>query len=163
MRKNITFAMILLAFNSPSIAQENTEPRQVVEMPTEMKQMFLKNMRGHMEALDQIIAALAENNLSKAADIAESSMGVGHGTKRQCDDDNKGKHSHEFKQNHSSHKEKKFGQFMPIEMKMMGMQLHQSANKFATIARGGNINEAYKALGQISSSCVMCHQSFQVK
>ena len=36
-----------------------------------------------MEALDLIVAALAENDSSSAADIAESSMGVGGGKQRQ--------------------------------------------------------------------------------
>lgn len=160
MRKNIIFIMLLLASNSSLMAQENTDPRLTVEMPPQMKQMFLKNMRGHMEALNQIIAALAENNLLSAADIAESSMGVGHGKKRQCDDN---EHKHNKGQKHSSHKGKAFGKFMPPEMKMMGMQLHASANEFAEVARQGNMNEAYKALSKVSSSCVMCHRSFQVK
>ena len=165
MTHTLSLLTALFIANSPVLAQEMSDPRQVVEMPPEMKQMFLKNMRGHMESLDKIIAALAVEDLSGAADIAENSMGVGHGKKRQCDDANKEEHQH----GHSAHKGEKehkgkgFGQFMPTEMKSMGMGLHTAANEFATVARQGNMGEAYKALRQVSASCVACHKAFRVK
>ncbi len=159
----ITIALLftaVIAFNTPAMAQEQDDTRQNVEMPAEMKQMFLKNMRGHMEALDLIIAALAESNLSNAADIAESSMGVGHGKKRQCDDGDHKKKSHQAQ---DKGKGKPFGQFMPPAMKVMGMGLHNAANEFADVARQGSVNDAYKALRLVSASCVSCHQSFKVQ
>ena len=168
MTKHLSLLTALLIANSPIMAQEVSDPRQLVEMPPEMRQMFLTNMRGHMEALDNIIAALAVEDLSKAADIAEDKMGVGHGKKRQCDDTNINEKTHEH--SHSDHKEKKghkgkkgFGQFMPAEMKIMGMSLHTAANEFASVSRQGNVGDAYKALRQISASCVACHKAFQVK
>ncbi len=158
MKKSLSLLIVLLIMSSPLLAQEITDHRQMVEMPPAMKQMFLKNMRGHMESLDLIIASLAAKDLSVAADIAEGKMGVGHGKKRQCDDS-----SHQHKTDHSEHKGKGFGQFMPTDMKVMGMSLHNAANEFATVARRGDIGEAYNALRQISASCVACHQSFRVK
>jgi len=155
--KKILVALLLLPMTLTMAGELNTDPRQAVEMPPEMKNMFLKNMRGHMESLDLIIAALAENDLTEAAAVAETGMGAGHGKKRQCDDEHAGKHKQ------SSRKEKGFGKFMPKEMKMMGMQLHIAANEFADVAREGNMGEAYKSLRHISSACVACHQSFQVK
>jgi len=146
------------------------DTRQMVEMPPKMKVMFLGNMRQHMESLDLVIASLAENDLMAAADIAEQTMGVGHGKKRQCDDKHSEHSKHaEFKQSanpehqHKGDKEKGFGQFMPAEMKTMGMNLHNAANNFAAVARRGDMGEAYKALRQISASCVACHQSFGVQ
>jgi len=119
-----------------------------------------------MEALDQIIAALAENDLDDAAVIAETTMGVvgtGHGKKWECDDgDNAHKHD-QSKHDQSKHEKKGFGKLMPAEMKAMGMSLHSAADDFADVARQGGRGEAYKALRQISSSCVACHQSFGVK
>lgn len=157
--KKLLIALLLLPNVSTIAGELNVDSRQIVEMPEEMKSMFLKNMRGHMESLDLIIAALAKNDLSEAAAVAEAGMGAGHGKKRQCEDDHAGKHKHE----QSSHKAKGFGKFMPKEMKMMGMQLHIAANEFADVAREGDMGEAYKSLRSISATCVACHQSFQVK
>ena len=184
MKKQLHLLALLIASSSTVMAAEHghgaefTDQRHVVEMPAEMKTMFLKNMRTHMESLDLVIASLANNNLAEAADIAESTMGVGHGKKRQCADKDHGKkhddnkQQSEFKQSHNhddtDHKEHKkhgkgFGKFMPVEMKMMGMNLHNAANNFAEVARQGDMGEAYKALRLISASCVACHQSFSVQ
>lgn len=162
MNKYAYLMVSILSMNTTVIAQEMNEHRQMVEMPSEIKQMFLKNMRVHMESLDQIIAALAENNLNEAAKVAETTMGAGHrkGKQRQCDS---GEGSKAHKHKHAGQKGKGFGKYMPTEMKAMGMQLHVAADDFAVVARQGDIGEAYKALRQVSSSCVACHQSFGIK
>ena len=163
MKKFIYLLAILLSSNTALIAEESVDNRHMIEMPPQTKQVFLSKMRGHMEALDQIIAALAEDDLNEAAEIAENTMGVvgtGHGKKWECDDSD-GDHAH--KHNQSEHKKKGFGKLMPPEMKAMGMNLHSAADNFANVARQGDRGEAYKALRQISSSCVTCHQSFGVK
>lgn len=157
MKNYLALLVFLLSANSAIAAPEVADHRQLVEMPPQMQEMFLKNMRGHMEALDLVIAALAENDLSNAAEIAETTMGIGHGKVRQCEDDQAQQHSK------TEHKKKAFGKFMPPAMKAMGMQLHIAADDFAAVARQGNGEEAYKALRQISASCVACHQAFQVK
>jgi len=157
--KKLLAALLLLPATLTIAGELSADTRQIVEMPPEVKSMFLKNMRGHMESLDLIIAALADNDLIEAAAIAEAGMGAGHGKKRQCEDENGGKDKHQ----QSKHQGKGFGKFMPKEMKMMGMELHIAANEFADIAREGDMGEAYKSLRNISASCVACHQSFQVK
>ena len=163
MKKLICLLALLLSSNASLMAQETASDRQMIDMPPETKQMFLSKMRGHMEALDQIIAALADNDLDDAAEIAETTMGVvgtGTGKKWECDDSD-GKDTHKHDQ--SKHEKKGFGRLMPAEMKAMGMNLHTAADEFADVARQGDRGEAYKALRQISASCVACHQSFGVK
>ena len=149
-------ALLLLATNANSV--DEIDLREKVEMPPEMKEMFLKNMRSHMESLDLIIEAIATNNLNDAAVIAETTMGTGGEDKRQCDESATHQHQHK-----AGHKKKAFGRFMPNSMKAMGMQLHVAADNFATVAREGDIAEAYKSLSKISASCVACHQSFRVQ
>lgn len=153
--KKYLLALLFLPMTSVIAEEITADNRQVVDMPPQMQTMFLKGMRVHMESLNLIIAALADNDLAEAASIAETSMGAGQGQKRQCDDEQAKKHQ--------KHQAKGFGQFMPKEMKMMGMQLHIAADEFADVAREGNMGEAYKSLRNISSACVACHQSFQVK
>jgi len=155
--------VFLLLTMTPAMAEDviSDDVRQVVNMPAEMREDFLKNMRGHMESLDHIIAALADSDFSRAADIAETKLGAGQGKKKQCEDE--GEHTQQ-KHQHSPVKNSKkgFGQFMPQEMKKMGMQLHHAANEFANIARKGDAGDAYKSLRNISAACVACHFSFQV-
>jgi len=157
--KNILLALLILPMAFASAEEVASDSRELVVMPAEIKTMFLKNMRGHMESLDLIIAALAENDLTEAAALAEATMGAGHGKKRQCEDDKHGDHQDKK----ANHQKQGFGKFMPKEMRMMGMQLHISANEFADVAREGNMGEAYKSLRNISAACVACHQSYQVK
>ncbi len=169
--KKVVLAFLMFSMAPAMAGDVSMDTRQIVNMPEPMKEIFLKNMRGHMESLDLIIAALAEGDLNEAADIAEAGMGVGHGKVRQCDDAHEGEdhtghegHGDESPQHSpATHQAKAFGKFMPKEMKMMGMQLHHAANVFGDIAREGNVGDAYKALRGISASCVACHQSFQVK
>ena len=162
--KKWLLALIVLPLSSVMAMDPTSDQREVVEMPSQAKIIFLKNMRGHMESLDLIIAALAENDLTEAAIVAEMTMGSGQGKKKQCEDDSaKKEHQHKPDQSHSNHQKKSFGKFMPKEMKMMGMQLHIAANEFADVAREGNMGDAYKSLRNISAACVACHQSYQVK
>lgn len=158
MMKYLSLLVVLMGSSSAISAQETIDSRQKVEMPAEMKQMFLKNMRGHLEALDHIIASLAAEDFAAAADSAETTLGLGHGVARQCDDN-----EHSPKQHTMAKADKGFGLFMPSEMKAMGMELHHAANEFAVVARQGNMGEAYKALRQISGTCIACHQSFRVE
>ena len=161
--KKLLLALIALPFSSVMAVDHTADQREVVEMPSQAKIMFLKNMRGHMESLDLIIAALSENDLTEAAILAETTMGSGQGKKRQCDEGSTEKQQHKHKQSSHKVKGKGFGKFMPKEMKMMGMQLHIAANEFADVAREGNMGEAFKSLRNISAACVACHQSYQVK
>lgn len=159
MKKQLILLSLMLLSSAAANSQETIAPRQVVEMPPQMKELFLKNMRGHMESLDLVIEALAQKDLNQSADIAETTLGLGQSEKSQCDESD----SHQQHKHQSNHKAKTFGQFMPASMKAMGMQLHIAADNFANVARRGDMGEAYKALSKISSTCVACHQAYQVK
>lgn len=161
MKKQLILLSLILLSSSAVNAQETADIRQAVEMPPHMKELFLKNMRAHMESLDRVIEALAKQDLNQSANIAGKTLGLDQDEKSQCDDsDSHQQHKH---QSAVEHKSKAFGQFMPASMKAMGMQLHIAADNFADVARQGEIGEAYKALSKISSTCVACHQAFRVK
>jgi hypothetical protein len=161
MKKELSLLSFLLLSSSAVYAEKTTDFRQIVEMPPPMKELFLTNMRGHMESLDLVIKALAEKDLNLSATLAESTLGLGQSEARQCDDSDS--HQQHKQQSEHKHKAMAFGQFMPASMKAMGMQLHIAADNFADVARQGDMGEAYKALSQISSTCVACHQAFKVK
>jgi len=162
----ILLSILLLPLSSLVMA-EKTDPRNMVEMPAKMQQHFLSNMRRHLISLDAIIAALADEDFEKAADIADNQLGMGK--RHQCDDDG---HKNQHKGvDHKSMtkglgkdpKNKGFGKMMPPEMKAMGMQLHHAASDFAAVARKGDQQESLKALQKVSTTCVACHQTFRVR
>jgi hypothetical protein len=50
---------------------------------------------------------------------------------------------------------------MPAGMRNLGMQMHQSASKFARIAKLGDSSEAYSAFQKVTNSFVACHYSYR--
>ncbi len=167
--QTILLSLFLLSLSSLVMGEE-TDSRNLVEMPPKMQQHFLANMRGHFVSLDAIIAALADEDFEKAADIADNQLGMRK--RHQCEDagheNHKGHHQdldHKSvsKELDKGQKHKGFGKMMPPEMKAMGMQLHQAASNFAAVARNGDTQESLKALQKVSSACVACHQSFRVR
>lgn len=162
-----------MAFFSVAKAEE-PDPRTLVEMPVAMQQKFLSKMREHLITLDAIIAAMAENNLQKAADIADDQLGMWHGKgmgkgmdktrDHECNEQEKaGDHHGQKHEGHSQQTGKGFGKMMPPAMRAMGRQLHQAASQFSTAARNGDVQESLEDLQKISSACVACHQIYRVR
>ncbi|MEZ5842019.1 MAG: hypothetical protein R3D02_16870 [Hyphomicrobiales bacterium] len=54
------------------------DDRQVVELPPQVREMFLAEMRGHLADLDDVVAALAAGDFKGAAKLAEERMQIGH-------------------------------------------------------------------------------------
>lgn len=139
MIKTILFTLLLTS--TLSIAEEK-DPRQLVEFPTMMQSLLLKNMRDHLVVINQILLLLANDELDKAADIAEDRLGMSS-----------------LDSHHASHMAK----FMPQGMRKAGTSMHKAASRFALIAQEGETLPAYKALTQITSACVACHSGYKVQ
>lgn len=130
---------LALAGNISSAAEET---RQLVELPQMMQQHMLSNMRDHLTALNEILADMAEGELDHAAEIAEARLGMSslelHG---------------------ASHMAK----FMPQGMREAGTDMHKAASRFALKAQEGEVLPAYRALAQITASCVACHANYRIR
>ncbi|TQV77847.1 cytochrome c [Denitrobaculum tricleocarpae] len=61
---------------APVSAEE--DPRAAVQLPADVAAAFLAEMRTHMANLDDVMAALAEEDFEAAASIAELQMTQGH-------------------------------------------------------------------------------------
>ena len=118
------------------------DPRQLVKLPEMMQQHMLGNMRDHLQTLNQILIFMSENELGKAADIAEARLGMSslqlHG---------------------ASHMAK----YMPQAMQAAGTSMHRAASRFALKAQEGELQPAYKALTEVTSSCVGCHAAYRIR
>ncbi|MFP4252217.1 MAG: hypothetical protein ACOC02_02835 [Guyparkeria sp.] len=121
-----------------------SDDRQAVSLPAPMRTHMLANMRDHLEAMGEIQAALADEDFTAAADIAESRLGMSsmeeHGASRMA-------------------------RFMPEGMREIGGRMHRSASKFARISRDaevtGDLRPPLEALAGVNRQCVACHAGYR--
>lgn len=125
-----------------SISSADTDSRRMVELPEMMQNHMLANMRDHLVAINEILINVANGNLDKAAEIAESRLGMSslelHG---------------------ASH----MARFMPEDMREAGTNMHKAASRFALVAQEGEVLPAYKALSEVTSACVTCHAGYRIR
>jgi len=140
MLKLTSLCIFLLSISVSAQAETNT--RQLVKFPERMQQHMLANMRQHLESLNEILFLMSNNNLDKAADIAEQRLGMTSLT---------------------SHNASHMATFMPKGMQQAGTSMHKAASRFALRAQEGNSSAAYKALGEVTSACVACHAGYRIR
>lgn len=134
-----------MAAASPS-GNKAIDGRQLVNFPEQMKEHTLSNMRDHLLALQEIQTALANSDYDRAADIAETRLGMTALTA------------------HGAHESSKY---MPRGMQDAGSAMHRSASRFATTAKDasvtGEIKPAVGALAEVMGACVSCHSGYRLK
>ena len=106
-----------------------------------MQTHMLGNMRDHVVSINQILIYLGNDELDKAADLAEERLGMSSLT------------SH-----HASHMAK----FMPEGMRQAGTNMNKAASRFALKAQEGDALAAYKSLSEITTACVACHSAYRI-
>lgn len=132
--------------HAPRPSGHGADARQLVEFPPALREHELANMRDHLLSLQQIQEALAKGRFDKAADIAESRLGMNslklHG-------------AHEV------------AQYMPQGMQEVGEAMHRSASRFALAATdasvSGDVRPALAALSQVTQQCVTCHAAYRLR
>ena len=123
--------------------------RELVKMPAMMQAHMLANMRDHLVALDEILAALAKGNIDGATAIAEKRLGMS---------------------SLSLHGAEHIAKFIPEGMAAAGTRMHHAASRFVIIARDAELNpgraaqhKIYQALQAITENCNACHQSYRIR
>lgn len=116
--------------------------RQLVELPEMMQQHMMSNMRDHLVVINEILLYLSNDEVDKAADIAERRLGVS---------------------SLKSHGASKMAEFMPEGMRQAGTDMHLAASRFSLRAQEGELLPAYKALSEITAACVSCHSSYRIR
>lgn len=149
MRGTVAVAALALLGMAAPPAWPQEDGRELVRMPEMMQQHMLANMRDHLQALDEILAQLADGNVDKAGEIAESRLGMSslevHG---------------------AAH----LAQFMPEGMALAGTEMHRAASRFVIAAQDAELapgkeaqHEVYRALGAVTSACNACHQAYRIR
>lgn len=185
-RPTLAFVAFSLLVTSPALAED---PRQPVELPPDVRDAFLAEMRTHLANLDDIVAALADGNFDEAARVAEINMAFGHYRWQAMAD--AGATDEEI----AAAKERfgtpgtgrgmgqgmgrgmgqgmgagpGFGRYMPDDFRAMGLAFHDTTQGFAETARAVGdppTVEDYQAvlggLWTITLNCRACHDSFRI-
>jgi hypothetical protein len=121
------------------------DARQRVQFPKAIKEHTLSSMRDHLLALTEISEALGHSDYDKAANIAESRLGMSslnlHGADQSA-------------------------QYMPKGMQDIGLSLHRSASQFAVAAQdaaaSNDMPKALKSFANLGRSCVACHAAYRL-
>ena len=135
----IVFCVALGVTGSTDAAEKDL--RQKVKLPPQMRTHMLANMRDHLQALSEIQAALAAKQIDRAADIAETRIGMTSLT---------------------SHGATHMAQYMPKGMQDIGTEMHHAASRFARTAQEGDGQKALENLAQVTQQCVACHAGYRV-
>lgn len=130
---------------APADHKPAKDTRQAVRLPAAMKTHTLANMRDHLLALQEIQAALAVQEFERAADIAETRIGMSSLAL------------------HGAHEVSKY---MPQGMRDAGTAMHRGASRFAVAARDagatGDLKPVLAALAEFTGACVACHSGYRL-
>ncbi|WP_456393771.1 hypothetical protein [Nitratifractor sp.] len=119
-----------------------TDKRIAVSLPLTLREHMLASMRDHLETIHAILKALNNGKFDEAARLAESKLGMSslglHGAKRA-------------------------GRYMPEGMRRAGLALHKAATRFALKAQEEDLPGSYRALEEMTATCVACHAAYRVR
>ncbi len=122
------------------------DTRVLVNMPPQMVDHTLSNMRDHLLALQEINEALAQGKNAKAAATAEQRLGM---TSLRL---------------HGAHE---VAAYMPEGMQQAGTAMHRAASRFVIEAQNsdvtGDLKPALGALSEVMNACVACHAGYRFK
>ncbi len=140
--------LVLIGTYSVS-AGEMADTRQLVKLPKNIENKMLVNMRDHIAALDDIIAAVQAEEFDKAGRIAESRLGWSSLVRRG--DQEVAKH-------------------WAAPMQKMADEMYRASSNFVIVAQDASVEdtkESYKtvmgAIQKITTACRGCHEIFRVR
>ena len=142
MKSSSMIVVVVFSFLFSSNAFSEADSRVMVELPSPMKAHTLKNMRGHLVVIDQLLMLLAEDKMDAASELAESELGMSSLTKHGA-----------------SH----VASYYPSGMRQAGTAMHKAASQFSRVAQEGEILAAYKSLRNITAACNVCHTGYRLK
>ena len=140
------------------MSQMMKDERIEVDLPGPMKGHMLSNMRGHQQAVAEILASLAKGDGEAAATIAETRLGMGSPGSAACKPNAKTGELGDMPKMMATH--------MPEEMRTLGMTMHAQATKFAEEAakakQGADLRPALAELSQVVQACNACHAAYRL-
>lgn len=139
------FSAVLFLGAAPSWADD----RELVDLPAPMAAHMMANMRDHLRALEDMLAALAQGDVGTAGTVAEKRLGM-------SSLDNHG----------AAH----MAPLMPAPMQAIGTAMHRAASRFVTVAQDADVaashaaqKEVFAALRDITAQCNACHAAYRIR
>ena len=142
MKKITHFVILALLVSISTISNAENDTRQLVELPEIMQQHMMSNMRDHLVTINKILIYLGNDEMDKAAEIAEQRLGMS---------------------SLDTHGASHMAKFMPEGMRNAGTNMHRKASRFALKAQEGELLPAYKMLSEVTSACVACHSGYRIR
>ena len=142
MKKITPFVALALLVSISTISNAENDTRQLVELPEIMQQHMMTNMRDHLVTINKILTYLGNDEMDKAAEIAEQRLGMS---------------------SLDTHGASHLAKFMPEGMRNAGTNMHKKASRFALKAQEGELLLAYKMLSEVTSACVACHSGYRIR
>jgi hypothetical protein len=122
------------------------DSREMVQMPDDIVQPMLANMRDHLLALQEIQSAMGRDKLDDAARIAEERLGMS---------------------SLSLHGAHNVAPYMPTGMQEAGTGMHRAASRFSIAVKDaavtGDTKAALTALAAVTAQCVACHSGYRIR
>ena len=113
------------------------DSRISLNLTPEMKQHQLSNMRSHLEAVQEIIGLIPEEEFEKASQIAHSKLGLTEEMKKMCN------------------------MFDNSDFRVLGLAFHDSGDALGDALKTRDTKNSLRALQATVGYCVQCHTTFR--
>lgn len=117
------------------------DDRIELKLPATMKAMQKNMMRMHLDTVSEITAALAANDLKKAAAISKDKLGWSPAEEQRCTKVSEMTGEKDFVS--------------------LGKAVHMKADELSEAAKAGNRDKALEHLASLIKNCNSCHAKFR--
>lgn len=152
-----------MAMHRMHMAAMANDTRQAVAFPPDMRDHTLANMRDHMQALSDILTAMAAGRYGEAAGIASTRLGMDSPAATGCKLDASAQAP---QMSMAPDMEQRMAAAMPDGMRKIGLEMHRSASAFAAEAlkasKTGQAKPAMVALARVTQQCAACHSGYKL-
>lgn len=172
-------AVFVFAITVPSFAYAEDD-RISVDLPADVREQFMAEMREHMATLDDIMLAIGDGDFTDAADIADIKLDFGHRKWEQMADQGmspaqiieikKAMQSAGMAGGQQKGMGQGVGRYMPEEFREMGRSFHLAGRELAKVLRSlamppkeQDYRRVFVALADVTTSCRGCHDVYRVK
>ncbi len=139
-------ALAALAMGDHPHGQAPVDTRVAARFPEPLRTHTLANMRDHLATIEQIQDALARGEFERAAQAAETRLGLS---------------------SLAAHGAHDVAKFMPQAMQDAGTAMHRAASRFAiaatTAGATGDLKAPLGALAEVTAQCVACHAAYRLE
>jgi len=139
--KQLILSAALLCTAVGSAGGEETDTRRVIALTSPQRHLVLEEMRQFLAGLQQISAALSNEDMES---VAAAARAVGLVMSHHVPADLK--------------------QALPVEFRKLGHSVHSDFDAIALDAEAlGDVQHTLSQLGETLSKCVSCHATFRIE